>query len=165
MAIKASELVTNSNLTQNSSSRTPRKSSKLEREKPSSNSPRNSIPKPPSWLHDPSTIGSTFGSCFNYLLDTSIATISVSSHTSLSNLLDTLPENSQIYDFSEIPVATNNFLAKRYSSTSSSKSWRSVLNGKDVIIFQRKLRIVRLNGAFWLVVCSQWQGRHHCSSR
>ncbi|KAL2463422.1 lysM domain receptor-like kinase 3 [Forsythia ovata] len=141
MAIQASEPVANPNPTTNSASRTPRKSSKSEREKPSSNSPRNPVPKPPNWLSDPSTSGSASGSRSSYLLDTSVATTSVASGTSLSNLRDTLPENSQIYDFSEIRAATNNFLAKRYSSTSSSsQSWRSVLNGKDVIIFQRKLR-------------------------
>ncbi|KAL2485677.1 Protein kinase superfamily protein [Abeliophyllum distichum] len=141
MAIQASEPVRNPHPTPNSPSRTPRKSSKSEKEKPSLNSPRNPVPKPPNWLSDPSTSGSASGSRSSYRLDTSVATTSASSGTSLTNLRDTLPENSQIYDFSEIRAATNNFLAKRYSSTSSSsQSWRSVLNGKDVIIFQRKLR-------------------------
>ncbi|KAL1345483.1 hypothetical protein HN51_019210 [Arachis hypogaea] len=65
---------------------------------------------------------------------------SISSRTSLTHLRDTLPENPNIYDFSEICVATNNFLAKRYSSSSSTPSWRCTLRGADVIVFQRKFR-------------------------
>ncbi|GMH10929.1 hypothetical protein Nepgr_012770 [Nepenthes gracilis] len=60
----------------------------------------------------------------------------ISSRASLSSLRDSLPENPTIYDVSEIQAATNNFLAKRYSS--SAPSWRSTLHGKDVIIIQRK---------------------------
>ncbi|CAK9152710.1 unnamed protein product [Ilex paraguariensis] len=65
---------------------------------------------------------------------------SVSSRTSLSSLRETLSENPHIYDFSEISSATNNFLAKRYSSSSSSASWRCTIRGNDVIVFQRKFR-------------------------
>lgn len=65
---------------------------------------------------------------------------SISSRTSLSSLRDSLPENPHIYDFKEICSATNNFLAKRYSSSSSTPSWRCVLRGKEVIVFQRKFR-------------------------
>ncbi|KAF3454970.1 hypothetical protein FNV43_RR05418 [Rhamnella rubrinervis] len=66
---------------------------------------------------------------------------SFSSRTSLSSLRDSLPETPHIYDFSEICSATNNFLAKRYASSSSSTpSWRCTLRGKDVIVFQRKFR-------------------------
>ncbi|CAA3033740.1 lysM domain receptor-like kinase 3 [Olea europaea subsp. europaea] len=144
MAVEASEPVANPNPTttrpSDSSTRVQRNPSKSEKEKPSSNSPRN-VPKSPNLLFDPSTSGSASGSRSSYRIDTSVATTSVSGRTSLSSLRDTLPESTQIYDFSEIRTATNNFLAKRYSSTSSSsQSWRSVLNGKDVIIFQRKLR-------------------------
>ncbi|KAF9594768.1 hypothetical protein IFM89_034751 [Coptis chinensis] len=64
---------------------------------------------------------------------------SVSSKTSLSSLRDSLPENAYIFDFSEICTATNNFLAKRYSSSSSS-AWRCLMRGKDVLVFQRKFR-------------------------
>ncbi|XP_027340267.1 lysM domain receptor-like kinase 3 [Abrus precatorius] len=63
---------------------------------------------------------------------------SISSRTSLTSLRDTLPENPNIYDYSEICVATNNFLAKRYSS--STLCWRCTLRGADVIVFQRKFR-------------------------
>ncbi|KAL5565746.1 hypothetical protein UlMin_028910 [Ulmus minor] len=75
------------------------------------------------------------GSSYKLSSDTSI-----SSRTSLSSLRDSLPENPHIYDFKEICIATNNFLAKRYSSSSSTPSWRCTLRGKDVIIFQRKFR-------------------------
>ncbi|CAK9162621.1 unnamed protein product, partial [Ilex paraguariensis] len=65
---------------------------------------------------------------------------SVSSRTSLSSLRETLSENPHIYDFSEISSATNNFLAKRYSSSSSSASWRCTIRANDVIVFQRSFR-------------------------
>lgn len=69
----------------------------------------------------------------------SSGTSSISSRTSLSSLRQSLPENPHIYDFSEISAATNNFLAKRYSTSSSSTAcWRCTLRGKDVIVFQRK---------------------------
>lgn len=67
--------------------------------------------------------------------------ISFSSHSSLSSLRESLPENPNIYDISEIRAATNKFLTKRQtssSSTSSLPSWRCTLRGKEVIIFQRK---------------------------
>ncbi|XP_029129874.1 lysM domain receptor-like kinase 3 [Cajanus cajan] len=63
---------------------------------------------------------------------------SISSRTSLTSLRDTLPENPHIYQFSEICAATNNFLAKRHSS--STPCWRCTLRGADVIVFQRKFR-------------------------
>ncbi|KAF3457068.1 hypothetical protein FNV43_RR01725 [Rhamnella rubrinervis] len=57
---------------------------------------------------------------------------SFSSRTSLSSLRDSLPETPHIYDFNKIYSATNNFLAKRYASSSSSTpSWRCTLRGKD----------------------------------
>ncbi|XP_043699010.1 lysM domain receptor-like kinase 3 [Telopea speciosissima] len=63
---------------------------------------------------------------------------SISSKTSLSSIRESLPENPHIYNFSEICTATNNFLAKRFPS--SSAAWRCSLHSKDVIIFQRRLR-------------------------
>ncbi|KAJ6317465.1 hypothetical protein OIU76_013078 [Salix suchowensis] len=66
---------------------------------------------------------------------------SFSSKTSLSSLKDSLPENPHIYDLSEICEATNNFLKKPFSSSSSSTSWRCSIRGKEVIIFQRKFRL------------------------
>lgn len=63
---------------------------------------------------------------------------STSSQTSLSGFRLSLPENPNLYDFSEIRAATNNFLAKRFSSSSSTPSWRCNLRGKDVVVFQRK---------------------------
>ncbi|KAK6936071.1 Protein kinase domain [Dillenia turbinata] len=65
---------------------------------------------------------------------------SLSSRTSLTSLRESLPENPHIYSFSEIRDATNNFLAKRFSSQSSSSSWKCSLRGRNVIIFQRKFR-------------------------
>ncbi|KAM3374188.1 lysM domain receptor-like kinase 3 [Capsicum galapagoense] len=86
------------------------------------------------------TSNSGSGSGSEFHIDTSVATTSVSSQASLSSLRSSLPDNPQVYDFSDIRAATNNFLAKRYSSTSSSQSWRCTLNGKDVIIFQRRIQ-------------------------
>ncbi|XP_057955946.1 lysM domain receptor-like kinase 3 [Malania oleifera] len=65
---------------------------------------------------------------------------SASSRTSLSSLRDSLPENPHIYDFAEVRSATNNFLAKRFSPSSSAACWRCSLRRKDVIVFQRKFR-------------------------
>ncbi|KAM7280535.1 hypothetical protein ACFE04_007669 [Oxalis oulophora] len=66
---------------------------------------------------------------------------SFSSRTSLSSLRESLSENPHIYDISELRSATNNFLSRSSSSSSSysSPSWRCNLRGKDSIIFQRKL--------------------------
>ncbi|XP_027157445.1 lysM domain receptor-like kinase 3 [Coffea eugenioides] len=110
--------------------------------RPSPNSPFAKLPS-----SSPSTSG-TFhsgsapatGSGSDFRINSSVGTTSASSRTSLSSLHLSLPEHAHIYDFSEIRSATNNFLAKRYStSSSSSQSWRCELNGKDVIIFQRKI--------------------------
>jgi serine/threonine protein kinase len=65
---------------------------------------------------------------------------SISSGNSLSSLRHSLPENPHIYDYSELCSATNNFLARTYTSTSSTRSWRCTLRGKDAIVFQRKFR-------------------------
>ncbi|KAK8319830.1 hypothetical protein V6Z12_A13G270400 [Gossypium hirsutum] len=68
---------------------------------------------------------------------------SISSRTSLSSLRESLPENPHIYHISEIRAATNNFLAKRYSSSSSTATaacWRCNLRGRDTVVFQRKFR-------------------------
>ncbi|KAL2239418.1 UNVERIFIED_CONTAM: LysM domain receptor-like kinase 3 [Sesamum indicum] len=145
MAVRASEPVRNPNSVprpaMSDPSRTPRNSSsKSQGEKPSSSSSK--TPKTP--LSDPfrgTSSSYTAASTSSYRLDSSVATTSVSSHASLSSLRDTLPESAQIYDFSEIRAATNNFLGKRHSSTSSSsQSWRCVVSGKDALVFQRKLR-------------------------
>ncbi|KAM5584199.1 lysM domain receptor-like kinase 3 [Rosa sericea] len=70
------------------------------------------------------------------------STASTSSQTSLAGFRLSLPENPNLYDLSEIRAATNNFLAKRFSSTSSSStpSWRCTLRGRDAVVFQRKFR-------------------------
>ncbi|XP_057425324.1 protein LYK5-like [Lotus japonicus] len=61
---------------------------------------------------------------------------SISSHTSLTSLKHSLPENPHIYHFSEITAATVNFSGNRLSPS----SWRCSLRSRDVVIFQRKLR-------------------------
>ncbi|KAI8539783.1 hypothetical protein RHMOL_Rhmol09G0209600 [Rhododendron molle] len=63
-----------------------------------------------------------------------------SSVNSLSSLREQLPETAHVYEFSEIRAATNNFLAKKFSSSSSSASWRCAVRGNDVVVFQRKFR-------------------------
>ncbi|KAG5533189.1 hypothetical protein RHGRI_027413 [Rhododendron griersonianum] len=65
---------------------------------------------------------------------------SASSVNSLSSLRGQLPETAHFYEFSEIRAATNNFLAKKFSSSSSSASWRCAVRGNDVVVFQRKFR-------------------------
>ncbi|XP_010541263.1 PREDICTED: lysM domain receptor-like kinase 3 [Tarenaya hassleriana] len=65
---------------------------------------------------------------------------SVASRTSLASLRESLPENPHIYDVAEIRAATNNFLARRLSSSSSTASWRCHLRGKEAVVFQRKFR-------------------------
>lgn len=65
---------------------------------------------------------------------------SASSVNSLSSLREQLPETAHVYEFSEIRAATNNFLAKKFSSSSSSASWRCAVRGNDVVVFQRKFR-------------------------
>ncbi|KAJ0497122.1 putative protein kinase RLK-Pelle-LysM family [Helianthus annuus] len=83
--------------------------------------------------------GTGTGSSYRLNSSTATAEASVSTRTSLSSFRNSLPENTHIYDFSEIRSATNNFLSKRFSS-SSTPSWRCVLRGKDVVVFQRKFR-------------------------
>ncbi|PPR87191.1 hypothetical protein GOBAR_AA33499 [Gossypium barbadense] len=58
----------------------------------------------------------------------------------LSSIRDSLPENPHIYDFSDICSATNNFRSNWFSSSSASSSWLCNLQGKQVVIFQRKMR-------------------------
>jgi serine/threonine protein kinase len=61
---------------------------------------------------------------------------SVSSHSSLSSLKQSLPENPHIYPFSEISTATANFSTNRLSTN----SFRRYLRDRDVVVFQRKFR-------------------------
>ncbi|XP_059626811.1 lysM domain receptor-like kinase 3 [Cornus florida] len=129
MAVNATE----PKLTRSRNSGTTRTSINTPSSKPQSPRPSAPISDPSSSNVDYSSTGSS------YKLDTSRATTSFSSRTSLSSLRDSLPENPYIYDFAEIRSATNNFLAKRHSS-SSSPSWRCTLRDKDVVVFQRKIR-------------------------
>ncbi|GMH13317.1 hypothetical protein Nepgr_015158 [Nepenthes gracilis] len=68
------------------------------------------------------------------------AKFSISSRDSLSSLKHSLAENPLIYDSSQIRSATNNFRVKPFHSSSSSTSWRCVINRKEVAVTQRKLR-------------------------
>ncbi|GAB2285069.1 hypothetical protein Dimus_019524 [Dionaea muscipula] len=70
------------------------------------------------------------------------STSTTSSRASLCSFRDSLPENPKVYELSEISAATNNFLSKRRTSSSSAlstPSWRCTLRGKEVIVFQRTL--------------------------
>ncbi|GER33517.1 protein kinase family protein [Striga asiatica] len=140
MAIQASEPARNPNSSPRSApNRHSTKTPNSQTQKPSSSSSQsNTQPAPLSDPFRSRSSATSSSSSSSYRLDTSVATNSVASRASLSSLRDTLPESTQIYDFSEIRAATNNFLAKRLSA--SSQSWRCSLNGKDAAVFQRKLR-------------------------
>ncbi|GMG98768.1 hypothetical protein Nepgr_000608 [Nepenthes gracilis] len=98
--------------------------------------PRSLKSPPSSSSEPPSTTTSRSGNHTAGSSDNFKSGASLSTRASLSSLRDSLPENPTIYGISEIRAATNNFLAKRKSSTVP--SWRCTLYGKDVIIFQRK---------------------------
>ncbi|KAK1570718.1 hypothetical protein Q3G72_006188 [Acer saccharum] len=101
------------------------------------------IPKPRNKSPRPSKSFSNSNFNFNIINEYSTNLFSKSfnnSRASPSSLREALPENPHIYDFSEICSATNNFLSKKFNSSSSSTSWRSTIRGRDVIISQRKLR-------------------------
>ncbi|KAJ9188822.1 hypothetical protein P3X46_000183 [Hevea brasiliensis] len=70
---------------------------------------------------------------------TTTSSSTLSSRTSLSSLRQSISQSPNIYDISEIRAATNNFLAKRYS-TSSTACWRCTLRDSETIVFQRKFR-------------------------
>ncbi|KAK4793080.1 hypothetical protein SAY86_023515 [Trapa natans] len=72
----------------------------------------------------------------NYSTNSSLSTL-----PSISRIKDHIsPENPNIYHFSEIRAATDGLSARRFSSSSTSSSWRCTLRGRDVVVFQRKLR-------------------------
>ncbi|OIT22340.1 PREDICTED: lysM domain receptor-like kinase 3 [Nicotiana attenuata] len=70
------------------------------------------------------------------------ASSSKSSRHSLSSLKGALlfPEQTHIYNFSEIRSATQNFLKDPLSSSSTSTSWRCLLRDQNVVVIQRKFR-------------------------
>ncbi|KAF5205977.1 Lysm domain receptor-like kinase [Thalictrum thalictroides] len=107
----------------------------------SNNNNRYSSSKPPTYTSDLDSYGSflTGGNTNNSSSSSSSSIITSTSNSTLSSLRVSLPETAYIYDFKEIATATNNFLAKRYSSSSSS-AWKCSLRGKNVLIFQRKFR-------------------------
>lgn len=94
----------------------------------------------PSTIHNFTTgnYSSSTSSSYNYK---DSYQSSASSKTSLSSLRQSLSsEHAHVYHFSEICSATNNFLSKRYSSSSTAAAWRCNIRGNDVIVFQRKFR-------------------------
>lgn len=96
-----------------------------------------SIPDPSSNNFTSNNLNTnTTGSSYNKYSSKS----SASSRASLSSVKDSLPENPHIYQLSEIRAATNNFVAKRFSSSSSSAAWRCSVRDRDVVVFQRKVR-------------------------
>ncbi|RZC91088.1 hypothetical protein C5167_028921 [Papaver somniferum] len=99
----------------------------------------NSNPSTSSTSNPSTSTSNAFSSDNNH---TNTSSESRTSRSSLKSLKDSLPETTHIYDFSEIRKATNNFLAKRFSSSSSSAAsdWKCLIRGKDVIIFQRKFQ-------------------------
>ncbi|XVF20269.1 hypothetical protein REPUB_Repub11eG0183300 [Reevesia pubescens] len=112
----------------------------------SSQSPRTSSSRP-SQSPTPSTSNpsnAAYTSTSSYTKATSSGT-STSSRTSLTSLRESISENPHIYNIAEIRAATNNFLAKRMPSSSSSAAstapcWRCNLRGRDTVVFQRKFR-------------------------
>nr|XP_043613566.1 lysM domain receptor-like kinase 3 [Erigeron canadensis] len=75
----------------------------------------------------------------SYYKDSWKSSISSGSSTTLSSFRDSLPQNPHVYDFKEIFTSTNKFTSMKHSSSSTSTSWRCVIRGDDVIVFQRKL--------------------------
>nr|GMC48449.1 lysM domain receptor-like kinase 3 [Ipomoea batatas] len=51
-----------------------------------------------------------------------------------------LPEQPNIFDFSEIRSATGDFSLRPFSSSSSSISWRCTIRDRNVVVTQRKFR-------------------------
>lgn len=96
--------------------------------------PTRSITTPPSTSMSTSTSTST-----SDMYPSSSSYVSVSTQSSLSSLRDSLPDNPHLYHFKEIFTATKGFLSTKYSSSSSSASWRCLIRGDHVIVFQRKL--------------------------
>ncbi|XP_061356929.1 protein LYK5 isoform X2 [Gastrolobium bilobum] len=116
-----------------SSPRTPR-TSRSQTPRTTTSRPTN-ILQPSRTFSEPSTSYASSTGSTGYRLSSDTST---TSRASLATLRDSLPENPNIYDFSEICSATNNFLSKRHSS--STPCWRCTLRGADVIVFQRKFR-------------------------
>ncbi|KAG9453844.1 hypothetical protein H6P81_006748 [Aristolochia fimbriata] len=79
------------------------------------------------------------GSNKNNYSSSTTGTSSASSHaSSLASLRDSLSDNPHVYSFQEIAAATNNFLARRISA-SSSAAWRCSVRERDVVLVQRRL--------------------------
>ncbi|KAK1283795.1 LysM domain receptor-like kinase 3 [Acorus calamus] len=86
--------------------------------------------------------------------DSSKATTTTSSsgHSSLFSLRESLSESPNIYTVAEISAATNAFLSKPISPSSSSPAWRCTLRGRDAVVHRRSFRhhsdAVRLHDRF-----------------
>ncbi|KAK8574492.1 hypothetical protein V6N13_034236 [Hibiscus sabdariffa] len=103
---------------------------------PNSETPKTSKPSSSST----STTNHLAFSSGSYYINSSTGSLSTQTSKTLSSLKASLPENPHVYNFSDLSTATNNFLSKRFSSSPSSSSWRCQLQGKQVVVFQRKLR-------------------------
>ncbi|KAK1260957.1 Wall-associated receptor kinase 5 [Acorus gramineus] len=74
--------------------------------------------------------------------DSSKATTTTSSsgRSSLFSLRESLSESPNIYTVAEISAATNAFLSKPISPSSSSPAWRCTLRGRDAVVHRRSFR-------------------------
>ncbi|KAK7841236.1 lysm domain receptor-like kinase 3 [Quercus suber] len=138
MATQATDPTRKSNTRSSRTPRTQTQSPRTQRSPAPQPPPQTSFATASSSTSVPSTSTATSGA---YLASSSATSSSKhSAGTGISEFRDSLPENPHIYSFSELCSATNNFLSKTYTSTSSTRSWRCTLRAKSVIVFQRKFR-------------------------
>ncbi|XP_047970196.1 lysM domain receptor-like kinase 3 [Salvia hispanica] len=111
---------------------------------PTPKSPSSSSPKSKKSAQNSSSFSTASG---NYTLPSTASTSSFykdsrrSSASSLSSLRDTLlSDQTHLYDFHEIRVATSNFLLKPHSSSSSSTAWLCSVRDQQALIVQRRFR-------------------------
>ncbi|XP_073293301.1 lysM domain receptor-like kinase 3 isoform X1 [Primulina huaijiensis] len=123
----------------------------IEPESPHSRSARSpSSRKSKKTLQNSSSTPLNSSSTSNFILPSTASTSafnkeswksSASSRNSLSGIRESvLPEQPHVYELREISAATNNFLLKPHSSSSSSTAWRCSIRDQPVIIFQRRFR-------------------------
>ncbi|XP_050214360.1 lysM domain receptor-like kinase 3 [Mercurialis annua] len=97
-------------------------------------------PLPTSTYNSAASAPSTSSAATTSGYYTTTSSSTLSSRTSLSSLRESIAQSPNIYDISEIRAATNNFLAKRYSSSSTTTCWRCSLRNAETVVFQRKCR-------------------------
>ncbi|XP_019194266.1 PREDICTED: lysM domain receptor-like kinase 3 [Ipomoea nil] len=106
-------------------------------------------PRPTEKLVDPWRTGqimsdsaTTSSFVINFNGDSQLSTSSSESpwRNPFSRLQENLPEQPNIFDFSEIRAATGDFSLKPFSSSSSSTSWRCTIRDRNVVVTQRKFR-------------------------